>query len=247
MPRVTKTKAPSRRELKRREVDLATRDAAAREQGPSPRPFKAKPFVPKTDRQAEYVEAVFENVITFAIGPAGTGKTYCAAQLAAQHLLADKEAKVVMTRPLVEANEERIGFLPGELEDKIGPYMRPLADNMVRFLGRGAFDTMVKNERIEFRPMALMRGASMEKTLIVADEMQNATPGQFKMLMTRIGEGSHLIVDGDPDQSDIGGDSGLEDAVRRMGSDPEVAVVRFDLGDIVRHDITSRVLRAYSR
>lgn len=219
-------------------------DQEARAQQVKPK-RQVKPFVPATDRQADYVEAVTYATFTFSTGPAGCGKTYVAACLAAEHLRAAPDTKVILTRPAVEAAGERLGFMPGGLDEKFGPYMRPLMRTLIERLGEGFVACAVKNERIVCLPMAFMRGETFTDALIIADEMQNATREQLKMLLTRIGEGSRMVIDGDPQQTDLGEESGLEDAIRRLSNVKGVSVVRFTRSDIVRHSIIQDVLEAY--
>lgn len=209
-----------------------------------PVPLK-RPFHPMTDAQEDYAAAIDRSVFTFGIGPAGTGKTYVAACKAAEHLRNGDRTRVILTRPAVEAAGERLGFLPGTLADKFGPYMKPLMNILIEQLGRGYVECAIKNGRIQSVPMAFMRGETFKDSFIIADEMQNATQEQLKMLLTRLGAGSKMVVDGDPAQTDIGSASGLTDAVRRLQFLSKVSVVRFQRSDIVRHDITQSIVEAY--
>lgn len=204
-----------------------------------------KPFHPLTDAQEDYASAIERSVFTFAIGPAGTGKTYVAACKAAEHLRRGERSKVILTRPAIEAAGERLGFLPGTLADKFGPYMKPLMNILIEQLGNGFVECAIKNGRIQMVPMAFMRGETFKDAFIIADEMQNATQEQLKMLLTRLGQGSKMVVDGDPAQTDIGESSGLTDAVRRLQFVDKISVVRFNKSDIVRHDITQSIVEAY--
>jgi phosphate starvation-inducible PhoH-like protein len=210
-----------------------------------PRKNGVKPFKSLTDKQADYADAIDFATYTFGLGPAGVGKTYVAACKACDHLKASDSTKVILTRPAVEAAGERLGFLPGDLAEKFGPHLKPLMRILVERLGDSYVETLIRYERLQMIPLAFMRGESFAESLIIADEMQNATPEQFKMLLTRIGEGSRMIIDGDPRQSDIGAASGLEDAVYKLRGIKNVAVVRFDKSDIVRHSIIQEVIEAY--
>lgn len=204
-----------------------------------------KPLKFLTAAQRDYAQAIKYGTYIFGIGPAGTGKTYVATTLAAQHFLDGGD--IILTRPAVEAAGEELGFLPGDLAEKFGPYMKPVMRILIDQLGEGAVECAVKNGRIQSIPMAFMRGETFANAFILADEMQNATPAQFKMLLTRIGEDSRMVIDGDPAQTDIGEDSGLMDAVGRLKGLEGVEVVRFDKDDIVRHDIIQAVIERYER
>jgi phosphate starvation-inducible PhoH-like protein len=203
------------------------------------------PFTPKTDRQARYAALIDSSTYTFCVGPAGTGKTFVAAAKACEHLTRSPRTSVVLTRPAVEAAGEKLGFLPGELHEKFGPYMKPLLRLMIDRLGAGFVECAIKNERIRMIPMAFMRGETFDDALIIADEMQNATREQLKMLLTRLGAGSRMIIDGDPEQTDIGDASGLDDALYRLRHVEGVGIVHFERSDIVRHSIIQDVIDAY--
>ena len=231
---------PSRREEKRLRAKTPATPYDA-----NPKPSLGKPFVPLTDAQEDYASAIDRSVYTFGVGPAGTGKTYVAACKAAEHLRRGDRSRVILTRPAIEAAGEKLGFLPGTLADKFGPYMKPLMNILLEQLGSGFVECAIKNGRIQMIPMAFMRGETFKNAFIIADEMQNATQEQLKMLLTRLGQGSKMVVDGDPAQTDIGNNSGLTDAVRRMQHINRVSVVRFAKTDIVRHDITQSVVEAY--
>lgn len=212
------------------------------------RPKKnVKAFRPLTDAQAYYADAIDLSTYIFALGPAGTGKTYVAACKLADHLKASTDNRAILTRPALEAGGENLGYLPGELAEKFGPYMKPLMRILIDRLSENYVDCAIKNERLIQLPLAFMRGETFDNALILATEMQNATREQFKMLLTRIGQGSRMVIEGDPKQIDLPRkeESGLEDAVRRLSPLQQVAVVRFDKTDIVRHDIIQDVLTAY--
>lgn len=187
--------------------------------------------------------------ITLAIGPAGTGKTFIAVAVAVQALSHGKFDKIVLTRPAIEAAGEKLGFLPGNEREKIFPYLRPLYDSLEKVLGRHEIDRLMDAGVIEIIPLAYMRGMSLEDAFIIMDEGQNASPEQFKMLMTRLGKGSRLVVTGDLEQSDIVEHkhtrSGLEDAVLRFSEEPEIAIAQLSMADIQRHPLVVKIIKLY--
>ncbi|MBA8881753.1 PhoH family protein [Phyllobacterium myrsinacearum] len=200
---------------------------------------------PLNDKQRAYDAAMKSSDVVFGIGPAGTGKTWFSVVRAAQALRDGEIEKIVLTRPAVEAGET-MGFLPGELEEKFEPYIRPVRDALEEALGSSHVEMYLKNGKIEARPLAYLRGASIKNAWLIADEMQNATIPQFKMLLTRIGESSKFIINGDPRQSDLpAGKSGLLDAVRRSKGFAEVSLVEFGHDDIVRSGLCQKFARAY--
>lgn len=206
---------------------------------------RTAPVQPLNDAQRRYDAAMRSADITFGIGPAGTGKTWLAAMRAGEAFKAGVIDKIIVTRPAVEAGEN-LGFLPGELEEKYEPYFRPVRDALVQAFGSAHFEYLVRVGKIEARPLALLRGASIDNAWIIADEMQNATRTQFKLLLTRGGEGTKFIVNGDPKQTDLpAGQSGLADAVKRLGGVKGITVVKFGKEDIVRSGLTQRVVEAY--
>lgn len=212
---------------------------------PPPRP-NLKPYIPLTESQEIYTDAILRQRIAFGIGPAGTGKTWCAVRIAVELLLAKKIKKIYLTRPAVEAGGERLGFLPGELEEKYEPYLRPFADSFDEILGMSFFEYLLKKKIIEPVPMGFMRGATIKESVLLADEMQNATKIQMKMLLTRIGKGSTMVINGDPRQLDIPVcDSGLMDAVGRLSKIEGVETCHFTRQDIVRDDIVQDIVEAY--
>lgn len=199
---------------------------------------------PLNDKQAAYDAAIRGESIIFGIGPAGTGKTWLAAMRAAK-MLDDKVIdKIVVTRPAVEAGES-LGFLPGELDEKFEPYFRPVRDAFEEFFGSTHLEYLIKSGKIEARPLALLRGATIKNAWLIADEMQNATKTQFKMLLSRIGENAKFIINGDPKQSDLPGTSGLVDAVDRLRPIPGVGIITFHKADIVRSGLCQAVVEAY--
>lgn len=200
---------------------------------------------PLNDAQRRYDAAIRSSEIIFGIGPAGTGKTWLAAMRAAEMLKNKSIEKIVVTRPAVEAGE-RLGFLPGELDEKFEPYFRPVRDAFGEFFGSTTLEYLIKVGKIEARPLALLRGATIKNAWLIADEMQNATKTQFKMLLSRIGENAKFVVNGDPRQSDLpAGTSGLMDAVGRLKSITGVKLVEFTKADIVRSGLCQAVVEAY--
>jgi phosphate starvation-inducible PhoH-like protein len=208
---------------------------------------------PKTEGQAKYIDTIEQHVVTLAIGPAGTGKTYLAVAMAVQKLVSGQFKKIVLTRPAVEAAGEKLGALPGDAMEKINPYMIPLYESLEKILGRVETHRLLEMEVVEVVPLAYMRGRTLDHAFIVMDEAQNATVDQVKMLMTRIGADAKLVVTGDLNQSDISCNngngkkrrSGLEDAVLRFAGSKEIATVRLRMCDIQRHPLIIRIIKAY--
>jgi len=208
---------------------------------------------PRTDGQANYVEMIERHVVTLAIGPAGTGKTYLAVAMAVQKLVSGQFRKIVLTRPAVEAAGEKLGALPGDVMEKINPYMIPLYESLEKILGRVETNRLIEMGVVEVVPLAYMRGRTLDHAFIVMDEAQNATIDQVKMLMTRIGANAKLVVTGDLNQSDISCSngngkkrrSGLEDAVLRFAGNEEIVTVRLRMCDIQRHPLIARIIKAY--
>lgn len=210
--------------------------------------IKINGFEPITARnyaQSAYLESLRSNQITFAVGPAGTGKSYIATAFAAEQLYYKKVDKIFITRPAVEA-EESLGFLPGELEDKYAPYLAPVRDILENLLGKSFVEYCLRTGSIEPVPIAFMRGRTFENAICIIDEAQNVTPNQMKLILSRIGENCRFIIDGDVSQKDIKGHSGLEDAINRLEGIKGVEVVRFLTHDIVRSDMCKKIIQAYS-
>lgn len=207
---------------------------------------RVKELQPLTPAQEAYDASIRANLITFGIGPAGTGKTWWAAMRAAEALKNGHIERIIVTRPAVESGES-LGFLPGEMDEKYEPYFRPVKDALEEYLGSGHLEYCIKAGIIEARPLAFLRGATIKHAWLIADEMQNSTAGQMKMLLTRIGENAKFIINGDPRQCDLPhtARSGLADAVRRLEAVNGVNVVRFREEDIVRHGIVQEIVRAY--
>jgi phosphate starvation-inducible PhoH-like protein len=203
-----------------------------------------EPLTAKTPNQKKYIAALRTSPLTFGIGPAGCGKTYIAGAIAAQMLENKTVEKIIITRPAVEAGES-LGFLPGELEEKYEPFIAPFRAVLDERLGKGATDYLFKTGRIVAAPLAYMRGATYKNAVVILDEAQNTTPRQMKLFLSRMGENCHVIVDGDPSQSDISGTSGLTDAVVRLSFIPTVKVVEFGHRDIVRSGLVQEIVMSY--
>lgn len=200
---------------------------------------------PKSGGQKRYVDAITSHIVTFGIGPAGTGKSYLAVALAVQALQAKAVERIIMTRPAVEAGE-RLGFLPGDLMAKIDPYLRPLYDALYDMLGTEGARRLLDNGTIEVAPLAYMRGRTLNRSFIILDEAQNATPEQLKMFLTRIGFGSKVVVNGDITQVDLpGGRSGLAELGNVLRGVDGIAFVRLGSRDVVRHRIVADIVAAY--
>jgi phosphate starvation-inducible protein PhoH and related proteins len=197
---------------------------------------------PQSDGQRQLMEAIERYHLTIALGPAGTGKTYLAVSAAVAALEAGEVGRIVLTRPAVEAGE-RLGFLPGGIDEKLAPYLRPLNDALTERLGGRRIKQLMTEGAIEIAPIAYMRGRTLNNAFIVIDEAQNCTYGQIKMMLTRLGWHSTMVVTGDPDQSDLlDGLSGLAEIARRLDPIADIAVVRLSDGDIVRHSLVAEML-----
>lgn len=212
---------------------------------PSQRPQpKAKPLQSQTEAQAHYIMSIESSKITFGVGPAGTGKTYVCGAMAADMLLNHQIEKIVVTRPAVDAGEE-FGFLPGELDEKYAPYLMPFMDVMNERMGKSTVEYMVKTGKIEPATLAHMRGRTFKNAFIILDEAQNVTPTQMKMFLTRIGPGCTVVINGDPKQKDIPGESGLVDATNKIRHIPGVRIIQFEKEDVVRSGIVQKIVEAY--
>lgn len=212
-------------------------------------PVKTKPAAhpiirPLTANQRLYDISINANILTFGTGPAGSGKTWYATMLLAKMLHDGEIERIIVTRPAVEAGES-LGFLPGELDEKYEPYFRPVREPLTDFFGSGHLEYLIKSKTIEARPLGLLRGASLSNAGILFDEAQNATPTQMKMFLTRVGENTKVIVNGDMRQKDIAGLSGLEDAIKRMSLVDRVGHIAFTRDDIVRSGFCKSVVLAY--
>jgi phosphate starvation-inducible PhoH-like protein len=212
------------------------------------RNFGKKTVVPKTVNQRSYLDAIERLDLVFGIGPAGTGKTYLAMAMAVSALLTKQVVRIILTRPAVEAGE-RLGFLPGTLQEKVDPYLRPLYDALYDMLDADKVDKLIERNVIEIAPLAFMRGRTLNDSFIILDEAQNSTPEQMKMFLTRQGFNSKMVVTGDITQIDlpIGRRSGLHDAVDILTGVEGIAFVYFDQRDVVRNPLVQRIVRAYER
>jgi phosphate starvation-inducible PhoH-like protein len=212
------------------------------------RNFGKKVLAPKTVNQRRYLEAIERNDLVFGVGPAGTGKTYLAVAMAISALIAKKVSRIILTRPAVEAGE-RLGFLPGTLQEKIDPYLRPLYDALYEMLESEKVEKYLERNTIEVAPIAFMRGRTLNDSFIILDEAQNSTSEQMKMVLTRQGFNSKMVVNGDITQIDLPGGkrSGLLDAVDVLKAVEGISFVHFDERDVVRHSLVQRIVKAYER
>lgn len=208
---------------------------------------KRRVITPRSQTQAKYIEALQQNELCFGIGPAGTGKTYLAVAVAVSMLLQKRVDRIILSRPAVEAGE-RLGFLPGDLKEKIDPYLRPLYDALYDTLPGEQAMKGIESGEIEVAPLAFMRGRTLANAFVILDEAQNTTPVQMKMFLTRLGENSRMAITGDPSQVDLpmGAKSGLRDALEILGDVPGIATVNFSDADVVRHPLVTRVVKAYN-
>lgn len=202
----------------------------------------------KTMGQWQYVQTIRKNFITFGIGPAGTGKTYLAVALAVNALKNRDVERIILTRPAVEAGE-KLGFLPGDLQEKVDPYLRPLYDALYDMLGSETVQKFLEKGTIEVAPLAYMRGRTLNDSFIILDEAQNSTPEQMKMILTRFGFGSRMVVTGDVTQIDLpsGKNSGLREAAQILNNVPGIGMIMFDEKDVVRHEIVASIIKAYEK
>ena len=207
---------------------------------------KGKPIKPKTLGQKRYVDAIKKNTITLGIGPAGTGKTYLAVAAAVAAFRAKQVNRIILTRPAVEAGE-RLGFLPGDLQSKVDPYLRPLYDALFDMLGAETYNKYLERGSIEVAPLAYMRGRTLDDSFIILDEAQNTSREQMKMFLTRLGFGSKIVITGDITQIDLPRDtvSGLKEAMRVLDGVEDIAICRLNEADVVRHVIVQRIIKAY--
>lgn len=201
-------------------------------------------ILPKTESQRIYMNCILNHTLTFCTGSAGSGKTFIAASLAARLLNENKYDKLILTKPAVTAGEN-FGHLPGELSEKYKPYLEPFEDTLIKQLGRGYYEYLLKVGRILPKPLAYLRGVTFDNSIVILDEAQNTTKTQMKLFLTRIGNNCKIIVSGDTAQKDIKDGSGLEDAVRRLSAIPDVARCHFELDDCVRSELVKQILINY--
>ena len=209
---------------------------------------RKKLIEPRTDAQKAYVKALFDNELAFGIGPAGTGKTYLAVAVGVNMLISGHVDKIILSRPAVEAGE-KLGYLPGDMKDKVDPYMQPLYDALNDFLPGKQSAKMIEEKVIEIAPLAFMRGRTLSNAFVVLDEAQNATTMQMKMFLTRLGEGSRMVITGDRTQIDLprGVSSGLWDAERLLKGIPKISFNYFTAKDVVRHPLVAAIIEAYDK
>ncbi len=209
---------------------------------------KGRPVKPKTLGQKKYIDAIKKNTIVFGVGPAGTGKTYLAVAMAVNAFRAKEITRIILTRPAVEAGE-KLGFLPGDLQQKVDPYLRPLYDALFDMLGAESFQKYQEKGNIEVAPLAYMRGRTLDDSFIILDEAQNTTPEQMKMFLTRLGFNSKIVVTGDITQIDLpdGKKSGLVEATKILKNVEDIQTVRFNEKDVVRHRLVMDIIKAYEK
>jgi phosphate starvation-inducible PhoH-like protein len=205
-----------------------------------------KSVIARSQKQSDYIKALRENDIVMALGPAGTGKSFLAVSVAITLLMEKKVEKVILSRPAVEAGEKR-GFLPGDMKEKVDPYLRPLYDALYELFGFEKIDKKIETGEIEIAPLAFMRGRTLKNSFAILDEAQNATSTQIKMFLTRIGENSKLVVNGDPSQIDLinKSHSGLTKSKEVLQNVDEIKIINFDHRDVVRHPLVSKIIKAY--
>jgi phosphate starvation-inducible protein PhoH and related proteins len=247
------TKATRGSEINRGEIDGAIRmvklsdnkDQQAEGSGVRTR---RKTVSARTPNQGNYIEAIRKNELVFGVGPAGTGKTYLAVACAAEALMNGEVDRIILSRPAVEAGE-RLGFLPGDMKEKIDPYLRPLYDALYDMMPQSLVAKGLAENQIEIAPLAFMRGRTLSSAFIILDEAQNTTPQQMKMFLTRLGEGSRMVITGDPTQIDLPNNiqSGLDEALVILDGVKGIHITKFEAADIVRHPLVGRIVQAYDK
>ena len=247
------TKAARGAEINRGEIDGAIRmvklaETAGQASGEAGVRTRRKTVSARTPNQQGYIEAIRKNELVFGVGPAGTGKTYLAVACAAEALMNGEVDRIILSRPAVEAGE-RLGFLPGDMKEKVDPYLRPLYDALYDMMPQSLVVKGLAENQIEIAPLAFMRGRTLASAFIILDEAQNTTPQQMKMFLTRLGEGSRMVVTGDPTQIDLpsGVGSGLDEALAILDGVKGIGITRFVAADIVRHPLVGRIVQAYDK
>ena len=229
---------------------MAKKNVKTKKKGPAKKTFNSlKEVAARSETQQDYLETIDDNIVTFALGPAGTGKTYLAVYEALRNLWNKRNtgiSRIILTRPVVEAGE-KLGFLPGVLEEKMDPYMRPLYDSMYDIAGAAVTKEKIAKGIIEIAPVAYMRGRTFHNCFVILDEAQNCTYDQIKMVLTRLGDNTKIIISGDSSQTDINKTSGLETIVARLAKTEDVGVIRFEAADVVRSKIVKDVLLALEK
>ena len=207
-----------------------------------------KSVIARSEKQSDYIKALKENDIVMSLGPAGTGKSFLAVSVGVTLLMEKKIDRVILSRPAVEAGE-KLGFLPGDMKEKVDPYLRPLYDALYELFGADKIDKKIESGEIEIAPLAFMRGRTLKNCFAILDEAQNATETQIKMFLTRIGENSKLVVNGDPSQIDLlnKSHSGLIKSREILKDLKEIKIIEFDHNDVVRHPLVSKIIRAYQK
>ena len=207
-----------------------------------------KSVIARSEKQSDYIKALKENDIVMSLGPAGTGKSFLAVSVGVTMLIEKKIERVILSRPAVEAGE-KLGFLPGDMKEKVDPYLRPLYDALYELFGTDKIDKKIENGEIEIAPLAFMRGRTLKNCFAILDEAQNATETQIKMFLTRIGENSKLVVNGDPSQIDLinKSQSGLIKSTKLLKHLKEIKIIEFDHNDVVRHPLVSKIIKAYQK
>ncbi|MDN6162252.1 MAG: PhoH family protein [Atopostipes sp.] len=210
--------------------------------------YSGKEIKAKNLGQSQYIDSIEENDIVFGVGPAGTGKTFLAVAMAVAALRAGEVKRIILTRPAVEAGE-KLGFLPGDLQEKVDPYLRPLFDSLYTILGVEHTGRLIEKQTIEIAPLAYMRGRTLDDAFVILDEAQNTTNEQMKMFLTRLGYDSKMVVNGDVTQIDLpkGSSSGLKEVIKRLNNLEGIGMVRFDRADVIRHPLVSKVIKAYEK
>lgn len=241
-PRPTRRELLQERRAQRRKGTLMEAVSTGEE-----RPVRTEPtrLTFKTEAQYNYHQLMLDKTLIIGDGPAGTGKSYVCTKWACEELDARRISKIIVTRPALEAGDEQMGFLPGTLEEKFAPYFEPFRRVMVDHFSQTVMENLMKRGRIEVAPLAYLRGLTFENAVVILDEAQNTTPAQMKLFLTRIGEGCTVIINGDNDQKDIRGKSGLEDAIERFETMESVGRIQFTDEDVVRSGFVREVLRRY--